>query len=254
MPRPWTAPSEVNRSFAYVYDVLYAGDPRFLQAQVAFLSAVFGPPPRALLDTGCGTGIHLLALSNAGYTVVGVDNDPLMLRAALRKAAGPRLVLADLRRLPFGQSFAGALCLESPLAYLLQYADLVAALKRMRGVLCNEGKLVIDSYDYPGYLGTRGIKAYRSRFETDRMTVLVLESHRYQKKSRIWTMRQQFEVQESADASKFAVVHRLRIWTMDEYAQALEAAGFTVLQALTAYPGAPEMLRHDRRLILVARR
>jgi hypothetical protein len=79
------------------------------------------------------------------------------------------------------------------------------------------------------------------------------------KKSRIWLMRQQFEVEEARERSVFEVVHRLRVRTMDEYAQAVEDAGFTVLEALTAYPTGnvphtPETLRHDRRLILVARR
>jgi SAM-dependent methyltransferase len=182
-----------------------------------------------------------------------------MLEAARQKAPEAALVLGDLRRLPFqavigGCAFDGALCLESPLAYLLDDAALAAALKRIRSMLDAEGKLVVDVYDYIATLGTRRIAPQEAHFENDRMRVTVRESHHYEKKSRIWTMHQRLEVEEADEVSAFDLTHHLRMRTLDEYAQSLETAGFSVLEALTAYPNTPENLRYERRLILVAGR
>lgn len=255
MPQP---ASPAKASFAYVYDALYSGDTPFLRAQLAFLEEVFGPPPVSLLDIGCGTGIHVAALSELGYPVTGADIDHLMLQAARRKMPGAALVHADMRRLPFGAvqrgEFAGALCLESPLAYLLNDEDLHVALRSIGATLIDGASLVIDVFDYPGTLGAHPMGASRACFSTPAMRVEVVESHRYDEKQRIWTMRQAFQVDEEEGSTTFEVVHRLRVRSMDEYAGALEAAGFTPLQALAAYPNCPDALRDERRLIFVVRR
>jgi ubiquinone/menaquinone biosynthesis C-methylase UbiE len=55
------------------------------------------------LDVGCGTGVHLAALAEVGWSVVGVDASGDQLRVA-RRRAGPvvaGLVQADAARLPF---------------------------------------------------------------------------------------------------------------------------------------------------------
>ena len=260
-----------KHSFARVYDPLYGMDSTFLQAQIAFLTTVFGTPRGALLDIGCGTGLHVAALVRLGYSVVGLDVDPLMLEVAHRKIPEGRLVLADLRQLPFPRSFSGALCLESPLAYALEDEALMAALRSVRDALRQNSRFVIDVYDYVGTFAFGRVAEQEACFEVDALRVTVRESHHYAKRDQIWTMVQKFKVEEAGTVDIFEVVHRLRMRTMDEYASALETAGFTILEAITAYPNAPETpatpnpswvretlgyerTAPDRRLILVARR
>jgi ubiquinone/menaquinone biosynthesis C-methylase UbiE len=63
---------------------------------------VEGRPGRCV-DVGCGTGVHLTALADAGWTVVGVDASTDQLRLA-RRRAGSRvaaLVQGDAAGLPF---------------------------------------------------------------------------------------------------------------------------------------------------------
>jgi SAM-dependent methyltransferase len=79
--------------------------------QVAWSTAAAAPLTARLagrgsgwcLDVGCGTGVHLAALAEAGWSVVGVDASADQLRMA-RRRAGPGvagLVQADAARLPF---------------------------------------------------------------------------------------------------------------------------------------------------------
>lgn len=251
MPPPTNA---LKCSFAHVYDALYAGETAFLAAQVAFLKEVFGPGPQTLLDLGCGTGIHVAALAQNGYSVTGIDIDPLMLLAARRKMPAAKIVRADLRRLPFGGSYAGALCLESPLAYLLSETDLQLALASIGATLVQGGRLVVDVFDYPGTLGIRDVGPQLALFTAPEIQVIVRESHHYEKRNQTWKMHQEFEVDEAGERYSFAVTHLLRMRTMDDYAQELESAGFEIEQALIRYPQAPRGLSRQRRIILVARR
>ncbi|MGN9778256.1 class I SAM-dependent methyltransferase [Micromonospora sp. H33] len=54
------------------------------------------PPGSRILDAGCGTGRVGAALAARGHTVVGVDADPALVKAARADHPGPRWLVADL--------------------------------------------------------------------------------------------------------------------------------------------------------------
>lgn len=98
----WTR-ADVPRGDAYDrrFDTLAAGG-----ADVhgeADLVASFGP--RSVLDAGCGTGRVAIELARRDIEVVGVDLDPAMLGAAVRKAPELAWVQADLAALDLGRTF-----------------------------------------------------------------------------------------------------------------------------------------------------
>ena len=243
--------------YAAVYDTIRGDDPAFRASQIAFLCEAFAGCTGPLLDAGCGTGRHLVFLKAAGYRVVGLDIGPAMLAVArlnLAAAGLPvRLVRGDLRALPFQAAFDGILCLESPLAYLLNDVELALALGNCRRTLHAGGALVMDIFDYAGMFGERGLRPRTTRFSETWGHVDVRESHRYDRANQIWEMRQAFTVVRSGSQAQFAVRHRLRIRSADAYAAALERAGFTVEQLLPFYPGTLPELRHEQRIICVAR-
>ena len=248
----------IGAAYADAYDVLYGDDRALLDAQMAFLATIFGDNTGPLLDAGCGTGRHLLPLATRGCPVTGLDYSALMLAIAdakLKKAGlESGLVIGDLRNLPLGQSFAGAICLDSPLAFMLTEDDLARALSGLHRVLRAGGRLVAEVFDYPGTLGDADAQPHSTRFGAEWGHVDVREDHRYDSVLGIWEMRQTFTVRRSGGRNQFAVTHRLRIRTVDEYAAALEAAGFTIQDLLPRYPGTRDFIGDERRLILVASR
>jgi SAM-dependent methyltransferase len=256
---PGTSESKAALTFAHVYDALYGYNER-LQGQADFLAAVFGPPgATSLLDAGCGTGSHVQALTRRGYRVVGLDIDRDMIDAARRKLPGGELLRADLARLPFGQAFGGILCLESPLAYLHHDAKLGQALDEFHRVLHEGAAVVIDVFDYLGTLGAGRVRTRQAIYPAPKLQVHVQEAHRYDARTGLWTMRQRFTVDEGSVSDAFEVRHQLRVRTADEYARALERAGFTIIEVLADYPSrgaAPSGSRlwRERRMIFVARR
>lgn len=57
-------------------------------------------PGALIADVGCGPGRDLVALSRRGFSVVGIDLSPAMLRQARARSDAP-LVTADMAALPF---------------------------------------------------------------------------------------------------------------------------------------------------------
>ena len=232
----------INRSFAAVYDILY-DNPVFVERRTEFLLSALGPEDGLLLDAGCGTGSQITALEARGRAVVGLDNDPRMLTSARWKGIDAPLICGDLRRLPFRAAFSGVLCLESPLAYLLDDDDLIMALLSIRRALLPRGRVVIDVYDYVGAFWPGAMGRMRSSFGPMR----VAESHAYDERSRVWTMEQRFAMDEDGRTRRFRLTHVLKMRTPDEYAAAFERAGFKIREMLDSYPDSAE-----KRIIVVA--
>jgi SAM-dependent methyltransferase len=99
----------------------------------ALLAAIGGPPPRRILDLGCGPGRDLITFCDLGHEPVGLDGCPEFVEMA-RAAAGREVWLQDLLalELPAGQFdgiFANAVLFHVPSQALPQVlADLWAAL------------------------------------------------------------------------------------------------------------------------------
>jgi SAM-dependent methyltransferase len=102
----------------------------------AALVEALGPGTGTCLDLGCGTGVHAPAVRRLGWTVVGVDLSPALLRHAR-----PRLpvAVADAARLPLGDAGLDAV------AATLVHTDLenwAAAVREIGRVLRPAGRFV----------------------------------------------------------------------------------------------------------------
>ncbi len=115
------------------------------QAVVARLTRLRGEPGERVLDAGCATGDHALALARAGFAVTGADLSAAMVRRAARKATAAGLAIAFRRAdfngtLPFAAAaFDRVLCVAA-----LQCArDPGRVLAEFRRVLAPGGVLAL---------------------------------------------------------------------------------------------------------------
>lgn len=103
------------------------------------LLELLGTGPGRCLDLACGTGINLHRLTEADWTVTGVDLSADQLRLARRRApVGVELIQADATALPFADaSFDAVAC-----ALLhTDVADFVAVCREAARVLAPGGRL-----------------------------------------------------------------------------------------------------------------
>ncbi|MFZ5919051.1 MAG: class I SAM-dependent methyltransferase [Chloroflexota bacterium] len=129
---------------------------------MAITTAQLGPPPRWVLDAGCGSGHYTLWLLRQGYRLTAVDQSPRMVALTRRKIAGLGGVyhVADVASLPFaGGSFDAVLALT-----LIEWvADPVSTVRELARITRPGGRISL------GVLGAASRvreRAYR-RFSGD---------------------------------------------------------------------------------------
>lgn len=116
---------------------------------LAFAQKTGGP----VLELGVGTGRLALPVAKAGYSVVGIDSSPQMLRLARKHVAEAHLdseialFEADFRDFTLDMLFGLAYCGFNSFLHLIENRDQVAALRCWHRHLREDGLLVIDVYN-----------------------------------------------------------------------------------------------------------
>jgi SAM-dependent methyltransferase len=114
---------------------------RFTASAAPLIARLVGTGPGHCLDVGCGTGVHLAAVADAGWSVVGVDASADQLRVAGQRA-GPvlaALIQGDVAQLPFT---AGSFHLVVSAFTHTDVEDFATLAREVRRVLQPDGRFV----------------------------------------------------------------------------------------------------------------
>lgn len=103
------------------------------------------PRPFLHLDAGCGTGIFMEQLRQAGWHSAGMDLSPTMLRVAKYRRELTALARADLCALPCNERFHLVTCLFDSLNFLLYEEQIGAAFRSFQQALVPGGLLYFDA-------------------------------------------------------------------------------------------------------------
>jgi SAM-dependent methyltransferase len=154
-------PPGAYRRYALVYDLVWRAAPydRFvdlcLESAAAQRTRV-----RRVLVAACGTGNAAVELAGRGLEVTGFDLSPAMVAVAAGKLQPARLVVGDLRDVPVRGGWADlVVCLNAGLNYLLEPAEVVAALGHLGRAAAPGGTVVVEPlsarYVHDGWLPGR---------------------------------------------------------------------------------------------------
>lgn len=121
-------------------------DQNHTERQIKFLETQLKPDD-AVLDLACGTGRHLIPLSEVGFCVVGMDVSRRLLKIARQRGAGA-LVLGDLRFLPFKEgAFSAAVSMDTSFGYLTTENDDTQSLTETKRALRQGGRIILDLFN-----------------------------------------------------------------------------------------------------------
>jgi CBS domain-containing protein/precorrin-6B methylase 2 len=202
--------------------------PEITQRQVEFMVKVLNLPPHStILDLGCGTGRHSLALGERGFQVVGFDLSETLL-AVGRRASEQRwfpieFVQGDMRDLPYRNAFDAVVCYFSSFGYFSD-ADNRRVLLQVAQALKDEGKFLLDVTNRDTALHQVGMRRW---WPAEAQGFLLEEVHYDARQSRfrnVWTLLQ-------ADAPPYLFPRmQFRAYALHELVALCAEAGLHVLE------------------------
>ena len=116
-------------------------------AHTGFYLGLPGPPPRRILDVGCGTGLLACELAARGHEVTGADPAAAMLAVARRRPGGRRVrwIKADAAGLSVRTRFDLILMTGHVFQLLRGDEDVTAALRALRRHLAPGGRIALET-------------------------------------------------------------------------------------------------------------
>ena len=241
--------------FARRYDRFFDAFDRHEPADVAFFRSLFDQyKVHKVLDCACGTGHDLHLFKTLGCEVYGSDISEAMLAQARENLCAHGLDIplqrVDFRELPqhFNMRFDAVTCLSTSLPHLLEETQILQALASMRGVLRDQGILIL----------TQGMCDKQLR-----------ERPRYVPVVNTWDFSRLFVMEYADETLQIDILDLLhteerqvldfarvtyRVLLRDDYERLLSQAGFAQRHYYGNFLCEPYDTEHSNRLIVVAQR
>lgn len=148
--------------YSHLYDTIY--EQKDYEGECDTIEEVFRSlgviDVRTVLDLGCGTGSHTVALAMRGYQVTGIDSSSQMLAIASSKARTvlasscpvPSFLQRDVRGFDLHTSFDAAIMMFAVLGYQNSNDDVFQTLRAIKKHLKRSGLLIFDVWYGPAVL------------------------------------------------------------------------------------------------------
>ena len=227
---------------AVYYDEFHRRDKPYA-AECAFVAealARFGvSTQKTILDLGCGTGGHVIGLTQRGYYVMGVDSAPEMLAVARRNAERAKveveLRLGDAKTVDLEQRFECVVAFYNVINYFLEDEELGRLLANVRRHLAPDGLFVFDYRNAFPALTQYSRETVHEVARNGRRVVLISRNNVDALQQMFLTDYTGMVFEGDRLVERFEERHRLRLFVPREIAFQLKVGGFHVLHTC-AFP------------------
>lgn len=230
--------NDLYKNFAYDYDE-FGPIEEYLGKEKDFFAVLFAEHGvTSVLDCACGTGQHLLMLSQLGYAVSGSDYSLSMLDAARGNLAKHNIEVplhqCDFRYLETKHSgtFDAIVCLSTALPHLHSDEDLILALTSMKHTLNKGGLLVLTQGTTHFTLTLPSIEVVVNRKDFSRVFV---KEH----DDRFQTIHvlDLFHSEQRTESNQYDFVYRILL--DDDYRRLLAESGYSNIEIFGDYDRTP---------------
>jgi ubiquinone/menaquinone biosynthesis C-methylase UbiE len=234
------------------YDWEAIVDQRDTEKEASFIEDVLEKKEkRVILDLCCGTGRHLIVLSQHGWSMIGLDLSKNLLKIAKQrmgqKAVDFPLIRADMRHLPFrNKIFKAIVNMFTSFGYLPSEIEDLKCLYEVQRVLVENGHFLIDVVNKE-YVE----KIYKERDWAEYEPFYLLENrildlHESMLQSE-WTI-----IRKNTNEVRH-IQHNLRIYSSAKLEQMLKKAGLRIKQVYGGYDK-KKFSQNASRMILLAQK
>jgi SAM-dependent methyltransferase len=211
---------------AEFYDLLYAEEKDHV-AEAEILASLIRdvlPDARSILDVGCGTGSHARSLTDAGFSVDGVDIEPQFVDIAQRRCPEGVFTVGDMTALDLPSRYDVVTCLFSAIGYVRTEKALKAAVRSMGNHLRSGGVLIVDPWFEPGQLTDGWISTLVGK--SDSLTVVRMS--RTVIRDSISRLEFEYLIGSAQGVERRSEVHELGLFRQPQLEDAFRDAGLTV--------------------------
>lgn len=194
---------------------------------------------KRILDLGCGTGGHVIGLTQRGYQVTGVDSSAGMLEIARQSAAQANievdLRLAMAETVDLGQTFDCVVSFYNVINYFVDDDDVARLLANVRKHLGADGLFVFDYRNaFPAV--TKYSPQTVHELQQDGRRVILISHNSVDVTQQLFLSNYEgFIFEGDRLIERFEEQHRLRVFVPREIAFHLKMAGFRILHTC-AFP------------------
>ena len=228
------------QQYANYYDLLY-NDKDYIgeAAFVADLISMHVPKATSILELGCGTGTHALALARRGYVVAGVDLSHEMVAQARKRLSSAALSLdtrvsfnqGDIRAIRLTETFDAVISLFHVMSYQVTDDDVLATLTTAEQHIKPGGILIFDYWYAPAV--RRDPPTIRVKCVEDEMIrVSRVAQPSMHSNVNVVDVRYDITIENKITGNRELVCehHRMRYFSTDELEQPLKKVGLKPIQ------------------------
>jgi SAM-dependent methyltransferase len=235
--------------YAAYYDLFY--EDKLYEDEAAFVARLIhahAPNARSILELGCGTGRHALALARQGFGLTGIDLSPRMIDRAkarlldTRRLPGSRVNfgVGDARTARFDQTFDAVTSLFHVMSYQVTNEDLTGTIRTAASHLAAGGVFVFDCWYGPAVLTSRPEVRVKRCENSELLVFRVAEPQMHPDRNVVDVQHTIWIEQKSTGAiTRISEVHPMRYLFYPEVEMMLASAGMRVRHTCEWMSGKP---------------